>query len=472
MLARRSISRALRAPKLRQSHYGLRHQHDSTAPRKSARRPGVFSFVIFGGVAYGAGYYLNKKPDDKIDAVDHTQTAAAQRGPAHTLDSATALIRAAEESRTFGNPRTTGGHFHSTHLASNSPIEDRSDVLDAMDAGWQLWGVYDGHAGWATADLLQHNLPASVVEALKNVPGEAPPESLDETVKRVFTDFDAAILDPAAAVIQDGTPDQRAASVGTLAPALAGSCALLAIFSPVEQSLRVACVGDSRAVLGRAGSGTDALTTIHLSEDQTGFNASERARIEAAHPGESPIDPKEGRILGIAVSRAFGDSRFKWTSALQTAAKERYWGFKARPAADTPPYLTAEPVITSTKVERGDFLILASDGLWDNMRSEDAVKCVAQWREAKRTGKLRQNWQQRAETGSEEKEFVGEWKATSEHFVFEDDNAATCLVKNALGGRRRGLFTGVMSLPSSLSRDARDDITVQVIFFDDEAGSK
>lgn len=42
---------------------------------------------------------------------------------------------------------------------------------------------------------------------------------------------------------------------------------------------------------------------------------------------------------------------------------------------------TAEPEITTTRVRKGDFLIMASDGLWDCITSEEAVGLVGIWLE-------------------------------------------------------------------------------------------
>ena len=57
---------------------------------------------------------------------------------------------------------------------------------------------------------------------------------------------------------------------------------------------------------------------------------------------------------------------------------------------------------------------------------------------------------------------------TPELFAIEDlDNAAVCLAKNALGGKRRSMFCGAMTVPPPIRRNVRDDITVQVIFFKD-----
>lgn len=60
-----------------------------------------------------------------------------------------------------------------------------------------------------------------------------------------------------------------------------------------------------------------------------------------------------------------------------------------------------------------------------------------------------------------------DWKATPEYFAIEDENAAVCLARNALGGTRRGLFMGLMAMPEPWSRNALDDTTVLVVFFDE-----
>jgi pyruvate dehydrogenase phosphatase len=125
--------------------------------------------------------------------------------------------------------------------------------------------------------------------------------------------------------------------------------------------------------------------------------------------------------------------------------------------------MTAEPVITTTPVQKGDFVILASDGFWDRVTSEDAVKCVSKWinRESSSQNDALSEWSIHKSKG------VGfpQGKVSPDTFVVEDENVATHLVRNALGGNRREHFCGELSLQSPESRYERDDITVQVIFF-------
>ncbi|CAN0383608.1 unnamed protein product, partial [Ascophyllum nodosum] len=48
------------------------------------------------------------------------------------------------------------------------------------------------------------------------------------------------------------------------------------------------------------------------------------------------------------------------------------------PPPYTPPYITAEPEIFVHKVDHNldDFVVLASDGLWDHVTNEEAVEIV------------------------------------------------------------------------------------------------
>jgi pyruvate dehydrogenase phosphatase len=42
----------------------------------------------------------------------------------------------------------------------------------------------------------------------------------------------------------------------------------------------------------------------------------------------------------------------------------------------TPPYVTANPDVGTMQLEKGGFAIMASDGLWDLVTSEEAARIV------------------------------------------------------------------------------------------------
>ena len=104
-------------------------------------------------------------------------------------------------------------------------------------------------------------------------------------------------------------------------------------------------------------------------------------RIYKQHPAdEAPSIIRHGRLLGsLAPLRSFGDVKFKWDKKTQ---RQVFTSMSKPSYADvkeylTPPYLTAEPEVSSYRLNSSDkFLILASDGLWDVMTNEEAVLYV------------------------------------------------------------------------------------------------
>jgi len=140
------------------------------------------------------------------------------------------------------------------------------------------------------------------------------PQDIEEIIKTGFLEMDARIMGLAESMLEN--PNLALASshaVLSLTPVLSGSCALFCTYDPSTSMLHVANVGDSRAVLGRCDWRGD-YSPIPLSVDQTGFNPAEVARITSEHPAdENVIDKKTGRMHGLAVTRAFGDARWKWT---------------------------------------------------------------------------------------------------------------------------------------------------------------
>lgn len=128
-----------------------------------------------------------------------------------------------------------------------------------------------------------------------------------------------------------------------------GCAATSAIVTP--EKITCANAGDSRTVLGRLG------TAKPLSYDHKPDNEGERSRICAAG---GFVDM--GRVNGnLALSRALGDFNFKRSTGL----------------APEQQVVTAYPDIIEHAVDEEDeFLILACDGIWDCMTSQEVVEFV------------------------------------------------------------------------------------------------
>lgn len=321
------------------------------------------------------------------------------------------------------------------------------------------------YRGWATSAVLKEALIPYVSSSLSKLSQSTHADAISTAIKRAFVQLDDRILNTAEEAIRN-SPQASAEGLAALAPAAAGSCALLTIYDPFSSTLRTAVAGDSRAVLGSWSADTKSHSAKPLSEDQTGFNEAEVERLSNLHPGEDKIiDPASGRLLGMAITRAFGDHRWKWPLDLIQKAKKDFFATSPRPRYATPPYMTAEPEVTTTQVRTDDFAILASDGLWDHISSEDAVSCVSTWLAEARGQKAAVKDASSTSLVLDKEDWLS-WRVTKDDFIFEDgDNAAVCLVKNAFGGRRRELFRGAMTSRDPLSRYVRDDVTVLVIFF-------
>lgn len=209
--------------------------------------------------------------------------------------------------------------------------------------------------------------------------------AVDAAIKQGFLRLDHDIVHASVDKVLKSNSRRVAAEI--LAPALSGSCALLTFYDSQSKILKVACSGDSRAVLGRRGP-SGKWIAMPLSEDQTGGTPSEVKRLRQEHPGEPGV-VRNGRILGqLEPSRSFGDAFYKWSRETQEKIKRHFFGRTPHKLLQTPPYVTAEPIITTTQIDpsKGDFLVLATDGLWEMLNNEEVVGLVGQWIEQQKSG--------------------------------------------------------------------------------------
>jgi serine/threonine protein phosphatase PrpC len=143
-----------------------------------------------------------------------------------------------------------------------------------------------------------------------------------------------------------------------------GTTAVTALF-PDSSSILVANCGDSRAVLGRKNHGK--LQAVDLSRDHNPSDPDEKRRIEAlkgrihqtlvpvggSDRGFIPMGPErvwdKSGMCGLGVSRSLGDLHMA-------------------------PFVSQLPEITQKKLDSNDrMVILASDGVWTQMTSQQAV---------------------------------------------------------------------------------------------------
>ncbi|XP_060212971.1 putative protein phosphatase 2C 53 [Lycium barbarum] len=198
-------------------------------------------------------------------------------------------------------------------------MEDRYSAIvdDAKNGSKQaFFGVFDGHGGAKAAEFAVKNLGRNVITEVASKSEEGP----EEAVRKGYLTTDAEFLK---------------------LNANGGSCCVTALVQNGE--LIVSNAGDCRAVMSRGGV-AEALTVDHKPSRQD-----EMERIQRLG---GYVDCVRGvwRIQGsLAVSRGLGDSRLKRWVVAEPETK----------------ILTIEPEC--------EFLILASDGLWEKVSNQEAV---------------------------------------------------------------------------------------------------
>ncbi|CAN6698850.1 unnamed protein product [Malus baccata var. baccata] len=211
--------------------------------------------------------------------------------------------------------------------------------------------------------------------------------------------------------------------------AAVGSCCLAGVIC--GGTLYIANVGDSRAVLGRVMKATGEVRAIQLSSEHNVAIESVRREMHSLHPDDSHIvvlKHNVWRVKGlIQVSRSIGDVYLKKP---EFNREPLYAKFRLREPFKRP-ILSSEPSISVHELQPHDqFLILASDGLWEHLTNQEAVDIV----------------QNHPHSGS-----------------------ARRLVKTALqeaAKKREMRYSDLKKIERGVRRHFHDDITVIVLFLD------
>lgn len=195
-----------------------------------------------------------------------------------------------------------------------------------------FYGVFDGHRGAEAASFLKKHALRLFIEDLCIPQSEDVEffagEKLQDFYRKAFLSADLALANECCV-----SPES-------------GSTALTAVV--LGRFLLVANAGDCRAVLSRKG------VAVEMSHDHKPSYPPERKRVEEL--GAYIVDDYLNGI--ISVTRALGDWDIKLPSGTFSA-------------------LTAEPDFQQvTLTEYEEFLIIACDGLWDVMSSQQAVSFV------------------------------------------------------------------------------------------------
>lgn len=223
------------------------------------------------------------------------------------------------------DPFINGVHYavsYWTEKGGRPYQEDRHQELKGIgEDDSSLYGVYDGHGGFRAAQYCKDNLLNYVLKDPEFMTN--PASALRNAFYRTDSEFSSIAK---ARMMNDGTT------------------AVTAVIHAGR--IYVANAGDSRAIVVQKGG-----KSRFMSIDHKPNREDEERRIK--NLGGKVIHWGRWRVQGVlAVSRAIGDVSLQ-------------------------PYVTCEPEILEKSISPEDeFLILASDGLWDVMRNEDVARQV------------------------------------------------------------------------------------------------
>ncbi|KAK6924528.1 PPM-type phosphatase-like domain [Dillenia turbinata] len=257
------------------------------------------------------------------------------------------------------------GEFSMAVVQANNLLEDQSQIesgcLSTLESGpyGTFVGVYDGHGGPETSRYINDNL----FQNLKRFASEQQTMSAD-VVRKAFQATEEGFF---SVVTKQWPMKPQIAAVG--------SCCLVGVIC--GGNLYIANLGDSRAVLGRLVRATGEVLAIQLSAEHNVGIESVRREMHSLHPDDSHIvvlKHNVWRVKGlIQVSRSIGDVYLKRS---EFNREPLYAKFRLREPFQRP-ILSSEPSVSVHELQPHDqFLIFASDGLWEHLSNQEAVDIV------------------------------------------------------------------------------------------------
>ncbi|XP_047150978.1 protein phosphatase 2C 57 isoform X1 [Vigna umbellata] len=235
--------------------------------------------------------------------------------------------------------------------------EMEDDIIVRPDGlqGFSFAAVFDGHGGFSSVEFLSANyrdeLYKECVEALQGglLLVEKDFKAIKGALQEAFLKADTRLL---KRLEMNGEEDESGATA-------------TAIFIG-DDDLLISHIGDSSAVLCRSGK-AEVLTSPHRPYGSNKTSLDEIRRIREAGGWIS-----NGRICGdIAVSRAFGDMRFKTkkNEMLQKGVQEGKWSAKfiSRVQLNNDLVVAYPDIYQVALGSDAEFVVLATDGLWDYM---------------------------------------------------------------------------------------------------------
>ncbi|KAJ3238668.1 hypothetical protein HDU81_007406 [Chytriomyces hyalinus] len=304
--------------------------------------------------------------------------------------------------------------IHVASFPANAPIEDAfainrvsfatptkscSDELNVetsdaekkdaeLKKPFNLFTVVDGHWAPHCGAALAQILPVFIQDTINDPnPSFYTPVSSAPSISPVSKS--GSELPSKVKLFFDNNRELKDQVSSALLPAVTGACALSALVR--DNELVVANTGDCRAVLGTEGD-DGVIRAVELTRDHNGANESEVSRLQSEHPASEKDTvifvnrgdtSKTKRVLGgLMPTRSFGDAKYKWpvdvSDKVDVIDPRIKKAIPMQKGCKTPPYITAAPEISEHTLSSKDrFFVLATDGLYDQLSSNEVVDVVS-----------------------------------------------------------------------------------------------
>mmetsp|Transcript_1401 Transcript_1401/g.3065 ORF Transcript_1401/g.3065 Transcript_1401/m.3065 type:complete len:461 (-) Transcript_1401:973-2355(-) len=238
-------------------------------------------------------------------------------------------------------PYNCGGWPHGFFATQGRrPHMEDTNTFQILRKGVNFFGVFDGHSGERCANFLKENLTQTLDEHIGAVDYNNE-DAMKQAITEAYLAVDKSFVD-------------KAIGERWLDGSTATTCLIFG------DRLYAANVGDSRTILSRL------QQPVELTQDHKPMRQDEYDRLMQA--GAAVINVGVPRVNGLlATSRSFGDGSMKVQGKNQ---------------------IIATPEITARQLQPGDdFVIMASDGVWDVITNDAAVKCVNKFGDPRKAAK-------------------------------------------------------------------------------------
>jgi pyruvate dehydrogenase phosphatase len=255
--------------------------------------------------------------------------------------------------------------FASIQYNANFPIEDRCQGMQLESIDGYAVSVFDGHGGWQMAEFAVNNLHKeldAVLATNKKQDFASTEEYVKESIKMAYDNVEQRFLK----ICRD------AYSLGFYNCAKVGSCAITAVI--YEDKLYVANSGDCGAIL--CTQEDKHIKPIKLNQRFNAETKKEQQRLKSQFTDENiVVCKKTGKSCYVKnmlqPTRSFGDFRLKYKDFNKVHHEHTViLDFKG-------PYITHEPDIKVFDLTKKDkYLIMSSDGMWDELTRQDVATIV------------------------------------------------------------------------------------------------